>query len=177
MKVLLSIVLCGAFFGAAAQSEGVLPRWEVVQLSKDLTASVEQTETVLGQVRPQEWIQDGAPAAYVDQHQSLLGDLQNLKLSAEALGRRPEKLSYVIDTFLWLDRVSSMVGSIGGGVRSYQSGPIADLLDSARGKAEASMAVLKEYMRQVAVEQETAMEIAHSEAQRCRGQLAVEPRD
>jgi hypothetical protein len=39
------------------------------------------------------------------------------------------------------------------------------------------MDVLKEYMRQVAVEQEAAMDIAHSEAQRCRGQLAIQPRD
>jgi hypothetical protein len=177
MRFLFSIVVYGAFCCAAAQSEGVLPRWEVVQLSNDLAANVEQTKTVLDQVRPKEWIQAGAPAAYVDQHESLLADLQNLKLSAESLGRRPEKLSYVVDTFLWLDRVSSTVGSVGGGVRAYQSAPIADLLDSARGKAETSMDVLKEYMRQVAVEQEAAMDIAHSEAQRCRGQLAIQPQD
>jgi hypothetical protein len=38
------------------------------------------------------------------------------------------------------------------------------------------MDILKEYMRQVAVQQEEAMEIADSEAQRCRGQLAIKPR-
>lgn len=177
MRLLFTAVLCGAFCGASAQSEGVLPRWEVVDLTKDIVANVEQSKTVLDQVRPKEWIQDGAPAAYVEQHESVQSDLQNLKLAAEALGRSPEKLSYVIDTFLWLDRSSSMVGSLAGGVRSYQSAPVADLLDSARGKSDAAMAVLKEYMRQVAVQQEEAMEVAHNEAQRCRGQLALEPRD
>ncbi len=155
----------------------MLPRWEVVDLTKNVVANVEQTKTVLNEVRPKEWIQDGAPAAYVEQLESVQTDLQNLKLSAEALGRSPDKLSYVIDMFLWLDRVSSMVGSLAGGVRSYQSAPVADLLDSARGKTDASLAVMKEYMRQVAVEQEQAMEVAHSEAQRCRGQLAAQPRD
>ncbi|MEX2304495.1 MAG: hypothetical protein WD733_26370 [Bryobacterales bacterium] len=176
MKLLLTGALCGAFCLASAQSEGMLPRWEVVSLSKELVANVEQTRTVLGEVRPKEWLQDGAPAAYVDQQEGLHTDLQNLKLSAEALGRSPEKLSYVIDTFLWLDRVSSTVGSVAGGVRAYQSGPVADLLDSARGKGDAAMDILKEYMRQVAVQQEEAMEIADSEAQRCRGQLAIKPR-
>jgi len=177
MRLLFTGALCGAFCCVSAQSEGMLPRWEVMELSKNLVANVEQTRTVLDEIRPKEWLQDGAPAAYIDQHESLQTDLQNLKLSAEAMGRAPEKLSSVIDTFLWLDRVSSMVGSIAGGVRSYQSGPVADLLDTSRGKADATMAVLKEYMRQVAVQQEESMEIAHAEAQRCRGQLAIQPRD
>jgi hypothetical protein len=70
-----------------------------------------------------------------------------------------------------------MVGSMAGGVRAYQNAPVADLLDTARGKTDAAMAVLKEYMRQVAVQQEAAMEIAHSEAQRCRERLATQPRN
>jgi len=168
--------LCGGFSYLTAQSDGMLPRWEVIELSKNLAANVDQTKTVLDQVQPKEWIQNGAPAAYVDQYESLQTDLANLRLSAEALGRKPEKLSVVIDTFLWLDRVSSMVGSMSGGVRTYQNAAVADLLDTTRGKGDAAMAVLKEYMRQVAVEQEAAMEIAHSEAQRCRERLASQPR-
>jgi hypothetical protein len=177
MRLLLIGVLCGGLCSLTAQSEGMLPRWEVIELSKNLTANVAQTKTVLDQVRPKEWVQNGAPAAYVDQYESLRTDLSNLQLSAEALGRNPDKLSIVIDTFLWLDRVSSMVGSMSGGVRSYQNAPVADLLDTARRKGDAALDVLKEYMRQVAVAQEADMEIANSEAQRCRQRLASQPRD
>lgn len=177
MRLLLIGALCGGFGCLTAQSEGMLPRWEVIELSKNLAANVEQTKTVLNELRPKDWIQNGAPAAYVDQYESLQTDLGNLRLSAEALGRKPEKLSVVIDTFLWLDRVSSMVGSMSGGVRTYQNAAVADLLDTARGKGDAAMVVLKEYMRQVAVEQEASMEIAHSEAQRCRERLVSRPRD
>jgi hypothetical protein len=177
MRLLLMATLCGGFVFLNAQSEGMLPRWEVVELSKNVAANVEQTKTVLAQLRPQEWIQNGAPSAYMEQYDNLQVELDNLRLSAEALGRQPEKLSVVIDTFLWLDRVSSMVGSMAGGVRSYQNAAVADLLDTARGNGDAALTVLKEYMRQVAVQQEAAMEIAHSEAQRCRGRLASQPRD
>jgi hypothetical protein len=177
MRLLLIGVLCGGFGCLTAQSEGMLPRWEVIELSKNLAANVNQTETVLNDVRPKEWIQNGAPAAYVDQYESLQADLGNLRLSAGALGRQPEKLTVVIDTFLWLDRVSSMVGSMAGGVRTYQNGAVADLLDTARSKGDAAMAVLKDYMRQVAAEQEAAMEIANSEAQRCREHLVSQPRE
>jgi hypothetical protein len=175
--VVLCGLLCGGFFGLSAQSEGMLPRWEVMELSKSIVESVDQAKSVLEQVRPKEWQQDGAPSAYVDQYESLGIDLGNLRLSAEALGRQPEKLSVVIDTLLWLDRASSMVGSMAGGVRRYQNAAVADLLDAAVGNGVAAMATLKEYMRQLAVDQEAAMEIAHSEAQRCRERLATQPRD
>lgn len=155
----------------------MLPRWEVIDLSKAIDANVDQTRTVLKDVRPKEWAQNGGSEAYIDQYDRLMTDLNNLQLSAQALGRKPEKLSVIIDTFLWLERVSSMVGSMAGGVRAYQNAAIADLLDTARGKGDAAMEVLKEYMRQAAVEQEAAMEIANSEAQRCRERLVSQPRD
>jgi hypothetical protein len=177
MRLLLIGTLCGGFACLTAQSEGMLPRWEVIELTKNVVANVDQTKSLLNQLRPKDWVQNGAPAAYVDQYENLQTELANLGLSAEALGREPEKLSVVIDTFLWMDRVSSMVGSIAGGVRAYQNAPVADLLDTARGKIDAATAVLKEYMRQVAVQQEAAMEIANSEAQRCRGRLASQPRN
>jgi hypothetical protein len=177
MRLLLIGTLCGGLSCLTAQSEGVLPRWEIIELTKGVAANVEQAKTVLAEVRPKEWIQNGAPAAYADQYESLQTDLNNLELSAAALGRHPEKLTVVIDTFLWLDRVSSMLGSMAGGVRSYQNAAVADLLDTARGKDDAALAILKEYMRQVAVEQQAAMEIAHSEAQRCRERLVSQPRD
>jgi hypothetical protein len=177
MRLLLIGTLCGGLGCLTAQSEGVLPRWEIIELSKGVAANVEQAKTVLIEVKPKEWIQNGAPAAYADQYENLQTDLNNLQLSAAALARQPEKLTVVIDTFLWLDRVSSMLGSMAGGVRSYQNAAIADLLDTARGKGDAALAILKEYMRQVAVEQQAAMEIAHSEAQRCRERLVSQPRD
>jgi len=156
--------------------DGMMPGWEVQEISEMLVANAQSVEKMLENVRPKEWIQDGAPEAFVTQHAALTSDLESVVLSAQALGRDPEKLSYAVDTFLWLDRFQSMTASMSAGVRRYQSAPVADLLDSAVGKNAGVMADLKQYMRQLSVVAEQEMEIANSEAQRCRAEMVKQPR-
>jgi hypothetical protein len=57
------------------------------------------------------------------------------------------------------------------GTRRYQNAALADLLDSAVASNSGAEANLKSYMRDLAVQRETEMEIAHAEAQRCRDDL------
>ncbi|MBI1357577.1 MAG: hypothetical protein GC160_24820 [Acidobacteria bacterium] len=161
---------------AQQQPEGMIPRWEVVEIAQQLKTHAGGVEKILEQVRPKEWIQDGAPAAYVDQHESLLQDLGYLSRSAEILEHNPEKLTVVIDTFLWLDRLHSMIDSMSLGVRKYQSDPIADLLDSAARRNTTAIEQLKGYMRQLASNTENEMAIAYDETQRCRQELLTQPR-
>ena len=161
---------------ALPAEDGMMPGWEVREMTVALVENAQAVEQVLDNVRPKEWIQDGAPQAYVDQYEALRRDLENVVLSAQALERDPEKLSYAVDTFLWLDRFHSMTASMSAGVRRYHSGPVADLLDSAAGKSSGSIAKLKEYMRQLAVASEQEMDIANAEAQRCRAELVNQPR-
>lgn len=160
---------------AAAQDEGLLPRWEVTEIAQGVVEHTQSVRQILDQVRPKEWIQDGAPQAYVDQHAMLLHDIENLELSAQELERVPDKLSTVVDTFLWLDRSQSMLRSLSAGVRKYQNPAVADLLDSAGRVNAGAVDKLKAYMRDLAVSAETEMEIAHEEAQRCRVQLMRAP--
>lgn len=173
MRWVLAVLLAASTLSA---EDGMMPGWEVREMSELLVANAQAVEKILGNVRPKEWIQDGAPEAYVGQHAALASDLENVVLSAQALGREPEKLSYAVDTFLWLDRFNSMTSSMSAGVRRYQSEPVADLLDSANGKNTGAIAQLKEYMRQLAVAAEQEMEIANSEAQRCRAEMVTQPR-
>jgi len=175
MMLLVIGLLLGGLGVAQAQQEGVMPSWEVIELSEALVENATSVQTILEQVRPKEWLQDGAPDAYVTQLEGLRSDLTNLDLSAQALARKPEKLSLVIDTFLWLDRFESVLSSMNAGVRRYQNASLADLLDAASGENIAAVSKLKEYMRQLAVERESEMEIAHNEAQRCRSALANQP--
>jgi hypothetical protein len=175
MRLLLLASLFGSLCLAPAQ-DGLLPSWEVTELSEGIVKNTESVKTILDQVRPKEWIQQGAPDAYVAQLESLRTDLENLKLSSEALGRKPEQLTRAIETFLWLDRLDSQVRSIGEGVRHYQNPSLASLLDSARGHNNAAVEKLKGYMRDLAVQVEEQMEIAHEEAQRCRSNLLTKPR-
>ncbi len=175
LKVFVLIPLLGLFSFVKAQEDGgTMPRWEVVELGEDLGKRVGDVEQVLAGVDPSSW--DGAGAAYVGQLEQLTRDLEYLRLSSAAMVRKPEKLSVVVDTFLWLDRLHSLLGSVAQGVRRYQSSAVADLLESTRGNYAGDMERLKLYMRQLAVSSEEEMEIAHDEAQRCRTEMLSAPR-
>ncbi len=154
----------------------MIPSWEVREMTEDIVKNVATGQKVLAQLRPEEWLRDGASEAYVEQLETMRSDLENAALSARALGRNPERLSYAFDTFLWLERSDSLLNSVAGGVRKYYNGAIADLLDSARGRNVGNITKLKGYVRQLVVEIETSMEIAHNEAQRCRAAIASQPR-
>jgi hypothetical protein len=145
-------------------------------MTKQLVKHTENIKTILDQVRPKEWIQDGAPDAYVSQYDTLQSELNNVKLSAEALGRKPETLSLTVHTFLWLDRVNSMLDSMADGVKRYQNASVAELLIAARNQNQGAELGLKDYMRQLADQWQTRMEIANDEAQRCRETLVKQPR-
>jgi hypothetical protein len=176
MKHIATLLLVATGVVLPLPGQGVIPRWEVEELAKGIDEQAAILQQLLEQVRPKEWIQDGAPDAYIGQHETLLGEIENLRLSAQALGRQPTKLSSAVDTFLWMDRVGSMMESLSAGVRRYQNPAVADMLDSARSRSQGPEQQLKEYMRQLVVLHEAEMEIAHSEAQRCRETLAKQPR-
>lgn len=93
----LVIALAGA---AVAQQEGMIPRWQVEELSQGVVQNMDTAKKVVAQLRPREWVQDGAPEAYIDQHQALLHEMEQVSLAAQALGRDPESLTYAVDTFL-----------------------------------------------------------------------------
>ncbi len=154
----------------------MIPRWQVEELAAALVQNVETAAKVVVALRPREWIQDGAPETYVEQHATLLAEMEQVKLSAQALGREPERLSYAVGTFLWLDRMDALLASLSGGVRRYYNGAVADLLDSARNRNMDGIATIKGYMRELAVHVEQSMKVAHAEAQRCRSQIVAEPR-
>ena len=173
LLALLNGVLCGS-----VSAQGLLPVWEVEEMAKTLDQNAGDARKLLEQVRPQEWIQNGASNAYVGQYETLLTELSNLSLSAQNLLRNPQKISVAVDTFLWLDRSWSMLNSIADGVRRYQNAALADLLISVSNRGTGAGEKLKEYMGGLAADREAQLEIAHSEAQRCRQDLFQQtPRD
>jgi hypothetical protein len=171
MQRLLMIVVVSGISCLPALAQGMLPRWEVEAMAKSIEDHAAKLEQVLAQVRPKEWTQAGGSEAYVEQQETLTTELGHLGLSARNLSRNPEKISIVVDTFLWLDRLGSMLRSMSEGTRRYQNAALADLLDSAVASNSGAEANLKSYMRDLAVQRETEMEIAHAEAQRCRDDL------
>ncbi len=153
----------------------MIPRWQVEELAVGVVRNVETAGKIVDALRPKEWVQDGAPQAYVEQHTKLQHEMEQIKLAAQALGRDPEKLSYAVDTFLWLDRTDELLSSVSAGARQYYNSAVADLLDSARNRNTDSIATMKLYIRQLAVHVEQSMDVAHREAQRCRSEIISQP--
>ena len=153
----------------------MIPRWQVEELAQSIAKNVDTAGKVVRELRPREWVQDGAPEAYIEQHATLMKEMEQVKLSAMALGREPESLTYAVDTYLWLDRVETLLTSVTGGVRRYYNSAVADLLDSVRNRNSDGIATIKAYMRQLAVHVEETMKVAHREAQRCREEIILRP--
>ena len=74
MKLLLAILLLGCIFVLRAQESGTIPRWEVIEMAGALSAGSDDIVKILSQIRPKEWIQDGAlQYSAVDRLRSPLG--------------------------------------------------------------------------------------------------------
>ena len=170
---IIVLLLSVAAFPSTAQE--LLPRWEAIEMAQGVELHATEMKALIEQVRPKEWIQDGAPQAYVTQHEELLRDMDSLSLSAQDMMRNPEGLISVVDTFLWVDRLGSMISSLEHGVRKYQNAAVAELLVAAKDRNTSESEKLKGYLRQLAVAHEAELEIADSEAQRCRAELARQP--
>jgi hypothetical protein len=171
MRHVCALVLMQGLLCLPAAAQGMLPRWEVEAMAKSLEEYVAGLQQLLEQVRPKEWAEKGASVGYVEQYDQLRTEISNVSLSAQNLGRNPEKISIVVDTFLWLDRSGSMLQSITDGVERYQNAALASLLRSAIARGQGAQEKLKEYMRDLAVDREAQLEIANGEAQRCRENL------
>lgn len=172
MVALLSMAYCPLAF---AQDGGMIPRWQVEELVGQVAENMDTARRVVEALRPTDWVRDGAPEAYVEQHKTLLEEMGHVRLSVMALGREPESMTYAVDTFLWLDRVDVLLASVTAGARTYYNSAVADLLDSARNRNSDGTATIKLYMRQLAVHLEGAMKVAHREAQRCREEIISQP--
>ena len=159
----------------AAQTTGVAPEWEIRDLAAKLEKQAMVIDGLLAQFKPEEWVKQGAPGAYVDQLAETRQFNSYLAAQAQNLEREPAKLSVVLDTFLRLEHLQSLLDSIEAGARHYQNPSLADLLASAIGQAATMREPLKEYTRALAVDREKEWEIANQEAQRCRVTEAKRP--
>lgn len=162
-------------FLAAAQTSGVMPDWEVREAAAALEKHTKVVEGLLNQLKPEDWVAQGAPQLYVEQLKQ--AKLYNSYLTRQAamLSAQPDKLSVALDVLFRLDSLHSLLESLTDGTRRHQNPDLADLLASAMSQNSATRERLREYTRELAVEREKEWQIANEEAQRCRGTLATRP--
>jgi len=152
-----------------------MPDWEV----RDLAAALEKHSKVvaglLDQLKPAEWIAQGAPPLYVEQLKQSKQYTSYLEIQAHALSEKPDRLSVALDVVFRLDNVNALLESLTDGTRRHQNPELAGLLAAAMSQNSTTRERLREYTRELAVEREKEWQIANQEAQRCRATLSARP--
>lgn len=166
-----SLLLCFALvsislWGQAAPS--VPAPWDVSKSVTDLAAQVAKLKPVLGQLTPQAWVEQGAPAAYVAQWQSAQQELDYLDQTARALEKQPEKMTAALDLYFRLQAVEWRLTSLAEGARKYQSPAAGEQIAEAVGVHATKRDQLREYITDLAAQNEQQLAVMDREAQRCR---------
>lgn len=160
--------------GPAKPQQGVPEEWDVRTMVQKLKTQAQHLSPVLDQIKPEAWISQGAPQAYVTQWKSSQAELRYLLQSTDAFSRQPERLPLALDTYFRMQSVDTMLGSLIEGVRKYQNPAVADLVQSIMNENGGNRDRLREYIRELATEKEQEFQVADKEAQRCRSTLMRE---
>jgi hypothetical protein len=174
MRSVLTAIFC--FNGVLlAQSGGLAPEWEVKKSMDEYASQLKRLAPVLAQVKPQDWLNKGAPEAYVRQLKSCQDELGYLIGSTEKLGRQPDKLTIGLEAYFRADSLQTIVGSLANGTRKYQNPALADLLMAEMNASSPGREKLRQYLTDLATSKEKEFQIMDSEAQRCRSTVTRQP--
>jgi hypothetical protein len=153
-------------WGQAAPS--VPASWDVSKSVSELAAQVASLKPVLAQLTPQDWVEKGAPAAYVAQWQGARQELEYLDQTTRTLEQQPEKLTAALDVYFRLQGVEWRLESLSEGARKYQSSAAGDQLAAAVGQHATKRDQLRQYISDLATQNEQEFAVVDREAQRCR---------
>jgi hypothetical protein len=165
--VFLLPVIPIVLWGQAAPS--VPASWDVSKSVSELAAQVAKLKPVLAQLTPQDWVASkGAPEAYVAQWQGAQQQLDYLAQSAATLEKQPERLTSALDLYFRLQTVEWQLQSLAEGAHKYQSPEAGDQLSEAVGADATKRDQLRQYIADLAAQNEQEFSVVEREAQRCR---------
>ncbi len=155
-------------------SSGITADWDIDKTLQAISAHVTQLQPILEQIRPKEWIANGAPDTYIAQWQSSVSQAKSLAASAQTLARHPERLPDSLEVLFRIQSLDSSVNSLKEGLRKYQNPALADLLDGVAAENTVNRDKLQRYVVDLATQKEQQFQVADREAQRCRESLSKE---
>jgi len=169
--LLVSISLWG-------QSAPSIPAsWDASKSVSELAAQVARLKPVLAQMNPREWVEKGAPEAYVAQWQGAQQELEYLDQTARVLEKQPEKLTAALEVYFRLQGVEWRLESLSEGARRYQSPAAGDQLAAAVGVHATKRDQLRQFITDLATQNEQEFAVVEREAQRCREDLNRVPQN
>ncbi|HLH42779.1 MAG TPA: hypothetical protein VKV74_07330 [Bryobacteraceae bacterium] len=171
MKTLLALLLVPLAAPGQAPAPSIAAPWDIDKIIADFSAAASRIQPVLDQLTPQQWVQNGAPAAYVAQWQSARQEMDYLANSAQAFAGQPGRLTRALDAYFRWEALQARLNTLLEGVRKYQNPAIGDLLVSLLSQNASNHDQLRQYITDLASQKEEESAILDQEAQRCRGIL------
>ncbi len=145
------------------------------KLLEHLDIQAQHLKPVIEQLKPETWVEKGAPNTYQVQWKSAKAELGYFLSSDEALARQPDRLTLALDTYFRMQAMEFTLHSLVEGARKYQSPGLADQMQTVISENSTNRDQLRQYMQDLAAQKEQEFKIADSEAQRCRGALVQPP--
>ena len=166
--LLFPLVSIPLFGQAPGQAPSVPASWDVSKSVSELAAQVAQLKPLLAQLTPRDWVEKGAPEAYLGQWEGARQELDYLDQTARTLEKQPEKLTAALDVYFRLQGIEWRLESLSEGARKYQSPASGDQLAAAVGEDATKRDQLRQYITDLATQNEQEFAVVEREAQRCR---------
>ncbi len=176
MRFLFALLPLPFLFQMAQAQASVSAPWDIKDTLTALSAQTARLKPVLDQLTPKEWVTRGAPEAYVAQWQSAQREFgRRRKRLVATLQKQPEKLTAALNLFFRIQTMETRLTSLVDGVRHYQNPAVGDLIVGIVAENSANRDKLRQYISDLADQQEQEFAVADKEAQRCRVQLNRQP--
>lgn len=160
---------------APAVTGTVLSEWDARAEIKALVDGVRRLKPLLDKIKPEEWLKEGAPQAWVQQLRSAKSSVDYLAGSAEQLAQKPDSIPAAIETYFRLEATETIVNSVREGLRKYQSPDLAKMIGDVMVDNSNNREKFKTYLLDLANMRAQEFEIMNQEAQRCRDTVARTP--
>jgi hypothetical protein len=144
--------------------------WDTKQSIARMNAELSQLKPILEEIDPKSWRNSSAGDIYVNELEGLKQQVTGLEWSFGNLLNKPEKLTFVLDSFLRLNAFQRKMLAFSKAIRQYHNPAIAELLESLTAQGSVNQQGLETYLKDLAELKETELRIMDEEAQRCRSQ-------
>jgi hypothetical protein len=169
-----------ALFALHAQTPpapaGVETAWDARKIIEKVANANEQLKPVLASLSPKDWYEKkGAPSTYVIQSQTAQRQVSDVEITAQRFSQKTDSLPLGLDLYFRLEALETSARSLDEGAKKYADPAVAAKLTSLVAASFDVRQRLRDYLRDLAADQEQNFKIADAEAQRCRGMISREP--
>src|SRR5690349_8292695 len=105
--------------GKATPPIGLQAPWDIRQMLVAMNAENEKLKPLFDHMHPQQWIDNGAPAAYASQYLDARSRLDDVIRSVQSLSRQTDSLSVALDAYFRMEALEIVARSLDEGIKKY----------------------------------------------------------